>query len=698
MSDPVLDAFDAVTAPRPPPRGMPASAVLSRADQENNDAYERNPAVAAELKAATARASPAQRAILTDPRQNGTALVSKPAADPVLAAFDSPPTAQSIAAQTPPKPPVTTGNKAFDEVAGLGETAWHVGTGMLSSAAGGLAGLAGTALPGPPGQGAKWSQAIQEAGTYQPRTEAGKRDTELVGSNYNPLNWAPNAGEYVGGQLAEHGMPLAGTAVTTAGAAVPMLLGVKGMRMRSGAAADAASAGRVEPSLQTSPQPGTVAAPTLADASPALQKQVSSYPGADPAMVARHVEADTLPVRGQLTPGQAMQDPALVSEEMNSRGKGKAAPVAPEFYQEQGRVVAKNMDAIRASAAPDVSPTASLVDHGQTLIDAYKHMDEPIKADISAKYKALSDANGGSLPVNGQDFVASADAALAKQMKGRYVPDAVKGDMEQFRSGGPMTFEDFENMRTNLAAEGRKAERNGDGNAAGAINIVRTSLEQLPITGETATIKPLADAARSAAKARFDAIAADPAYKAAITDSAPAGEPSALADKFFAGYVTKGARANVQTMARNLANDPIAKQTIAAGTIDQLKAQMKADPVAGTFTQNTYNSGLNALKPKLDSLVDGQTAQQLQAVGNFAKNAQIQPRGSFVNNSSTLVGALSAGTVGLARSALAVKTMGASEGVIRGVQAFIAPRAAAKATAAATEPGAGLSLSRLMSK
>lgn len=463
-----------------------------------------------------------------------------------------------------------------------------------------------------------------------------------------------------------------------------------------------AAGARVEPTMGAPAAAAPAAAvtpggaPTLAQATPELQQAFAAAKdkGApiDSVIAARHIEADTLPVPVKLTKGQATMDPTLISDEMNGRGKGKGASVPPDFYKQQGQALSQNMDAIRATAAPDVPTTANLVDHGQALIDSYKQMDAPVKADISAKYKALSDANGGNLPLNGQDFVTAADAALSKQMKGRYVPAAVAGDLEQFRSGGPMTFEQFENLRTNLAAEARKADRAGDGNAAGAVNIVRSTLEALPMTDETAAIKPLADAARQAAAARFAAIKSDPAYKAAIGDSVGVGEPSPLADKFFNSYVTKGARANVALMREHLGDDSLAGQTIAAGTLDQLRDQFKANPEAGTFSQDGLNKGLKAIAPKIDSLLDPVAAQQVQAVGNVAKVAQTQPRGSYVNNSNSATSYLAEKAKDVAEHGVNIMSGGIPTGSIgRAIGGRILDaRGARKATNDALAPAAGL--------
>jgi hypothetical protein len=66
--------------------------------------------------------------------------------------------------------------------------------------------------------------------------------------------------------------------------------------------------------------------------------------------------------------------------------------------------------------------------------------------------------------------VKAADASLTKINRARFLPAEVKTMLGDYREGGSMTFNDFENLRTILAAEGRKAARAGDGNAEAAIS------------------------------------------------------------------------------------------------------------------------------------------------------------------------------------------------------------------------------------
>jgi hypothetical protein len=225
---------------------------------------------------------------------------------------------------------------------------------------------------------------------------------------------------------------------------------------------------------------------------------------------------------------------------------------------------------------------------------------------------------------------------LAKKLKTNFVPPGIAADLKAFREGAPMTFEQFEALRTNLAAEARKAERSGDGNAAMASSIVREALEQLPLTGPAATkLKPLADSARSLAKERFDMLKKDPAYKAAVDDAVSA-------DKYLQKFVINGVNKNIATMVNHLGKDSVAHQHMAAGTVNWLKDKAGIVDETGNFTQAGYNKALKQLDDvkNMEQIFTPDAASQLKTLGNVARYTQAQPRGAFMNNSNTLVGAL----------------------------------------------------------
>lgn len=380
------------------------------------------------------------------------------------------------------------------------------------------------------------------------------------------------------------------------------------------------------------------AVPELANVPRELQAPLTTaFQRGDRDLVARVVEAETLPIPVRLLEGQARQDPALISDELNYRGADSGIP---ERLKEQNQALIDNLDEIRRQVSPNVV-AADHIQNGQGLIDAYKAYDAPQRERITAMYKALEDANGGQLPINAAGFVRAADAALAKKLKTRYLPAELAGDLNDLReSGGMMTFEQLENMRTNLAAASRKADAARDGNAAAAINEVRRALETAPLDVPP-ELKQLADQARSAARARFEALDADPAYRAAIDDDTPPGELSALADDFVKKFVVNGKAANLQRMQAALERDPVARETIAAAALNWIKSKSGVNLYTneGNFSQAGFNRALQEIMPKLEALVPRETAELLAQLGNVARHVQARPKGSFVNESNTFTAA-----------------------------------------------------------
>jgi hypothetical protein len=366
-------------------------------------------------------------------------------------------------------------------------------------------------------------------------------------------------------------------------------------------------------------------APTQA----AAERVSQSASPQDQAALARIAEGESLPHPIKFTLGQATGDLAQLSDEFNRRGE---FPQIADRFKDQDTALKQNMTTLKSMAAPDVTANGP-VEMGQGVIDSYLRKDAPIVDDIRSKYAALEAANGGSLPMDGADMVSNVDAALKAKMKGAYLPPGIANDLSAFRNGGAMTLEDFENLRTNIAGELRKATRSGDGNAAYALNITRSALENTPISNAaSAQVKALADTARSAAADRFNALRADPAYQAAVDGADPAG--------YFNKYVINGTPRTLAQMSSNL--DDLGQQHVAAGVMDHLSRQAGAD--RGTFSQAGFNRALynpaNGIAWKMDSIFDPQIAQHVESLAGAARTSQFMPRGNWANRSNTTVAAL----------------------------------------------------------
>lgn len=585
------------------------------------------------------------------------------------------------------------GKQALNEkLIGAGEAGLTALSGGVAAPVSALGGIVGTMASGQYGTpqgiqaGQQMAQRIQQGGTYQPRTQQGQQyvqDLQKVfeASKLPPVGVPEVAGfAPLAGPAAQQAQQMTGQAVRQLPSAIGKQLGVgeleiqrqfqaKGGLQSAGAAA-------------TTDQAAINA--ILAKASPELQNEIRSTPINQINMpaVERHVEADTLPVPVRLTKGQATQDVNLLSDEMNMRGKNPE--LANRFNEQNGKLI-ENMNAIRDKAAPDVYGT-NHIENAETVINSYKTLDDARTADISAKYKALRDAAGGDFPIDGKQFATNAEKMLGKDLKTDFLPPAIAKQLDRYKNGETMTFEQFEAMRTNLASEMRKAERSGDGNAKAAASIVRTALEDLPLSGEAEALKPLANEARSAAKARFDLLKKDPAYEAAVNDAAP--------DKFINKYIIGGNKRDLQALVDQLGKGSEGHQAVSAAVVNWLKNKAGVIDNNGNFSQAGYNRALQQLDPKLVELVDGETAQQLRALGNVARYTQAQPRGSYVNQSNTFV----AGAKELAKGGLEKTVNLAGFGVVpigTITREALAKRAADKQVQQSLKPGAGTKLSDL---
>jgi hypothetical protein len=508
---------------------------------------------------------------------------------------------------------------------------------------------------------------------YRPRTEAGK---ELAAG-------AAEEGANIGRNYdAQFGTgPLATTVkerVPEALGAVGTVTGLGGLRgaWRGGAApAETASVDSPQSLGAAAASPGAASSPELRAAYTAAQQRAAQSGGAlrvDPAAAARHADAESLPVPIRLTEGDATQDPVTISNEMNTRGKNTDIV---DRKAEQNKGLIANVQAIRDRIGPDVFST-NVAEHGDTLVQAYKDMDKPVVADINAKYKALQDANGGDFPLDTKAFVAATDAALKKAFKTSAVPSDIAASLDELRKGRQMSFEDFESLRSDAADAIRNST---DGRQRAAAGIIRDNLEKMPLTAQAAPLKALADTARAASKARFDAMEADPAYDAAISGKV---SPDVFVRKFITGPTAT--REGVSLMRRNLSGNDTAQQTMGVAALDNLRdSAIKGD----NFFQAGYNRALSSLDPKLKSLVDPKTAEDLSTLGRVASYTQAQPRGSFVNNSNTTVAAHAAAAgKNLAEAAVNAKAFGV--GTLG--RKFFEARAARAATEKSLAPYAGI--------
>jgi len=104
-----------------------------------------------------------------------------------------------------------------------------LGSGIAGTIAGGYAGLAGAALPGPEGQGASWAEKVRRKMTYEPRTEVGKAGGSLASLPMEVANKL--LGKTVGAAGALVGPKTEAAGQTLGESLVPIAMAAQGARV-----------------------------------------------------------------------------------------------------------------------------------------------------------------------------------------------------------------------------------------------------------------------------------------------------------------------------------------------------------------------------------------------------------------------------------------------------------------------------------
>jgi hypothetical protein len=421
----------------------------------------------------------------------------------------------------------------------------------------------------------------------------------------------------------------------------------------------------------------------IAQASPQLQARLQGLDRSQinlPALES-HLQAERLGLGPDFfTEGQATQNPGALSFEMNERGK---YPALSERFSQQDAKLKSAVDRLHDRATQN-EVGGSMFDHGVRQINEYQAIDNARNLDIDQKYKALKNAAGGSFPIDAPQFVQNARNLLDENLKTEYLPDSFKNDLEKFASGQPLTFQKFEALRTNLAADMRKADRAGDGNTKYALSLVRQALEDLPLLQEAQGLKSIADQARNAARERFDALAADPAYDAAVNGAPP--------DTFMEKHVfSKTAPASqVALMRSTFGEGSVGALNIESALINHLREKGGLIEKSNV-SQATYNKTLKALEEKLKVGAKPETVEDLRVLGDVLYKTKAQPAGSFVNNSNTFVAQLAQQGGGMATRAADVAL--AAKGlppIATGAAGKIGQMFEARKMKRRLEPGAGV--------
>lgn len=431
-------------------------------------------------------------------------------------------------------------------------------------------------------------------------------------------------------------------------------------------------------------QKATVLKQAIETASPELSQALKTLDpkDVDIDVLNRRLKADSLPIPLKYTAGQATQDPVLISRELNARGK---EPKLAEEFNQQNKILQENAIAMKDRVAPDVFTESHVADSQ----GAIGNIEAKAKANAEATkqaYQDLENATGGKFPVDGRQFADNAINLLKAEDRLDYLPVNIQRKLNDYQTGKKeMNFNLFENLRTDLAAEIRKAQRAGDGNQAYVLGQVRGELEKLPMVGETAELKVLADKARGLAKADFDLERQNKIYSDVVNGKADT-------KNFISKNIINSTNKDFADTISLIADDPIAKQHLASGTLDLIikdSTDASGNFLTGKFAKHINNLDLNG---KLIPLF-GKNANTLLDIAEASKIVGARPKGSFVNESNTLVGAMAEQAKNVAEHGTNVAFKGLPVGTLG--RKFLNKRAASKELKETLSPIGGVKLKDL---
>jgi hypothetical protein len=427
---------------------------------------------------------------------------------------------------------------------------------------------------------------------------------------------------------------------------------------------------------------------------PETQAFVNSHPSAKINLPALETKALEDKHGISLSKGQRVNDKSTYANEWNARDTN---PDIQRKFSNQPTQFQESFERTLDKHAGDIGELTK-ENIGQLQINGLLEKDLLRQNAINNAYKELENANGGQLPIDVSQLNNNINSALAKKLKTNVYEDklgTIKKDIDGLIKNGQMTFDDFENLRSNLADEMRT---NTSGSARAAAHIIREQLENLPFPENMQHLKPLADKARSLYKERMEVIKNNPAYKAAVKEAstieeAESGLMALNAAKFHDKYVTGATPESVRRMMEELKDSPNAIKAIKAGDI--MNARDALVPNTGTpqLKPDMYNKYLRSQADKAKYVHDAESLQDLLDLGILSSKVAKPAENvfNFSNSYSAYLGdLLKEGIKMSGEGALAVKTGGLSVPVVSAGKGLYSKYKSNKFAQETTNPHSGL--------
>lgn len=295
--------------------------------------------------------------------------------------------------------------------AGAGEAGMQIGSGIVSTPLAGLAGIAGSLLPGTAGQGANWTEKVGGALTYQPRSDAGKDVSNQLAYPFAKL---AQGADWVGNKVNEKfDSPLGATGANLLIQAAPAILMRKGKVTHKAAEATAQSYVSTSLGLDWSAIPKAIQEQLVqvAKAGGDLEKLPAEA-------IKRQAQLESLPVPiRDSTRGQLTRDPVALRNEGNVSATRAGTPIR-EKYLNQNEALLQNIDVLRnkvSGTGKTASAAKTPEQVGASVQDsALRRKLELKKEQVSNLYKKAEEAGDLQAPVSPSTLVETIAASPDK--------------------------------------------------------------------------------------------------------------------------------------------------------------------------------------------------------------------------------------------------------------------------------------------
>lgn len=327
----------------------------------------------------------------------------------------------------------------------------------------------------------------------------------------------------------------------------------------------------------------------------------------------------------QPTLGQITRDGAQFSREKNLRGVAGVGEPLLERFDAQAKRLQEIITGKSAGAADDFTA-------GQQVMQSLKNVDEGMKGTVNAAYDKARDHLGRAAPMDSAAFSKAANLAIDDQMLGRWLPNEVRGILNDVTTGKiPLNVNTAVQIDSVLSQAQRAAMNSGNPAQAKAVGAVRDALSKTSIAdnvGEDA--KAAFDAARGMAASRFKTHEAIPALKAAAD-----GDVSA--QDFMRRYLINGKAEEVSNLAKVLPDE--AKQEVRRQLGAALERAAFGENTAGgaAVSQERLAKFLNqpGMRQKLSAFFSQDEIGQIDRISRVSAYINSFPANHTVNTSNT---------------------------------------------------------------